>query len=95
MVGANMHVNTGTQFRLCPAPYSSLTTAPITGYTAGGGVPGVVHSAMCYVFELVGRKYAAIEIVSYTPCTQLVNACTGGKTVFNYRYQTNGTTALR
>lgn len=91
----NIHFKNTVQAKACGTTFAALLTAPTTGYAAGGGAPiGPVAPGQCYAFAMVGPKYGAIEIISFTttcgppvPCNSSVS--------FRYKYQNDGTTSLQ
>jgi hypothetical protein len=91
----NIHFKSSVQARTCGTTFSALATAPTTGYTVGGGVTtlGPVSAGQCYVFKLVGPKYAAIEIISAT--TNCPAGTCNSSVSFRYKYQADGTTSLQ
>lgn len=91
----NLFVKGGRSARTCPTSYAALTVAPTTGYTAGGGAPiAGVAVGNCYVFQLVGPRYAAIEVTSFTVVGCPAAPCSNSFS-FRYKYQTNGSTSLQ
>lgn len=89
----NLVFKSPANVRTCGTSYSALTTAPTTGYTAGSNTTGVVSVGQCYVFQLVGPKYAAIEILSFS--TTCPGPACGNAVSFRYKYQNDGTTNLQ
>lgn len=80
--GALMWLQAGNQAQLLGTSFTATTQAPSAGY--GGGPFGAV-AGQVYAFQLLGGKYAILEISSVTPL--------GGGT-FNigirYKYQPDG-----
>lgn len=92
----NLFTRSGDAVRTCGTTFTSLTTAPTTGYTNGGGPPfaGVAAGA-CYVFRMPGPRYAAIEIlgIAVVGCGG-PGACNNSVSI-RYKYQTDGSINLQ
>jgi hypothetical protein len=86
-------VKSPANVRTCGTTFSALTTAPTTGYTPGNTTLAPVTAGQCYVFQLIGPKYAAIEIVSFS--TTCPGPACGNAVTFRYKYQNDGTTNLQ
>ena len=91
-LGDMMFLKSPAQVRPCPTNFSALTTAP---NTVGGGTPiHGVAAGQCLAFQLLGPRYAAIEILASS-----FSGCVGGpcnnSVTFRYKYQTSGTTSLQ
>jgi hypothetical protein len=89
----NLVFKSPANVRTCGTTFAALTTAPTTGYTAGSNQTGIVAAGQCYVFQLVGPKYAAIEIISFS--TTCPGPACGNTVSFRYKYQNDGTTNLQ
>jgi hypothetical protein len=78
-----MFLRTGNQAQLLGSTFNSTTQVPATGYGAGPfGGPLAVGSV--YAFQLLGGKYALLEITSVSPAT-------GGQNFrIRYKFQPNG-----
>jgi hypothetical protein len=89
----NLVFKSPASVRACGTTFTALTTAPTTGYTAGNNQTGIVGAGQCYVFQLIGPKYAAIEIISFS--TTCPGPACGNSVSFRYKYQNDGTTSLQ
>lgn len=98
-IAQNLHFKSSLKGRSCGTTFSALTVAPTTAYTNGGAAPvapftGPFAGGTCFVFQLPGPKYAAIEIISHTFSCPVPPACSGTAT-FRYKFQNDGTTNLQ
>ena len=94
--GGNLHFKNTANARTCGTTFAALTQAPTTGYTAGGGAPlGPLAGGQCYVFQLLGPKYAAIEIQTISVSCPAPPALCTSTTTFRYKLQNDGTTKLQ
>ncbi len=76
-----MFLRAGNQAQLLGSSFNTTTQAPLAGY---GGGPFGISVGQVYAFQLLGGKYAILEISSITPVV-------GGQNIgIRYKYQPDG-----